>query len=67
MYIEGVADEFVHDAVGVHTDFPHLIFSDFRHHPTYVRQGEQCTHLVGNVLNDAGGVVLGVVSDVLMN
>ena len=65
--VEGFADHLVHDAVGVHPDFAHAGLADLRDNAAQARQGQKRFHLVGDVLNDASGVALRVVGDVLVN
>ncbi|ODB99750.1 hypothetical protein A3197_12615 [Candidatus Thiodiazotropha endoloripes] len=67
MDVDGVLHQFIHDAVGVHSDFPYIFFADFRYLFAKAGRCQQHFHFVGDVLYDAGSVALGVVSDVLVN
>lgn len=67
MDVDGILHQFIHDAVGVHSDFPYIFFADFRYLPAEAGCCQQNLHFVGDVLNDALGVALGIVSDVLVD
>lgn len=65
--VNGFADQFIHNAVGIHADLPHCIFADFRYHPAEARCLQKNVHFFGNVLHHAGAVAFGIVGNVLVN
>lgn len=65
--VDRVIDQFIQDAVGIQTDFPHILFADFRHHPAQFGQLPQNFDFFGDVLHHAGGVVFGIVGNILVN
>lgn len=67
VHVEGVADDLVHDAPGVEADLAHVGLADLGNHAAHARCGGQDLHPLHDVVDDAGGVLLGVVGDVLVN
>ena len=67
VYINCIVHEFIHDSIGVHAKFSDIFFTDFLHYFTEAWQLQENFNLIGDVLDNACGIVLRIMGNVLMN
>jgi hypothetical protein len=51
-----VANNFVHDPVGIHANFPYIFVTDFWHGAAKTRQVNECLCFFGNIQSNPGSV-----------